>query len=114
MATLFDRLAQGRQLAENSQTEKFEPEIVRRGPQPIIPLIHLKSSPSEKLLAWIVNYWTRPTVSVREICIYGPNCVRDKKTILSLAQTLVERGWLAPTKTRRRDMKKWQITARNK
>ena len=98
MASLFERLNVGRP-APVEETIK-QPRI--------------GSPPIEKLLDWLVNYWTRPTVSVREICIYGPNCVRDKKTILSLAQTLVERGWLAPTKTRRRDMKKWQITARNK
>jgi hypothetical protein len=28
-----------------------EPEIVRRGPQPIIPLAHFKSSPSHQFLA---------------------------------------------------------------
>ena len=97
MVSLFERLNAG--LPPTEETIK-QPRI--------------GSPPIEKLLDWLVNYWTRPTVSVREICIYGPNCVRDKKTILSLAQTLVERGWLAPTKTRRRDMKKWQITARNK
>ena len=98
MASLFERLNAGRP-APAEETIK-QPRI--------------GSPPIEKLLDWLVNYWTHPTISAREICIYGPNCIRDKKTILDLAQTLVERGWLAPTKTRRRDMKKWQITARNK
>jgi hypothetical protein len=109
MATLFDRLAQGRQLAESSQSEKLEPEIVRRGPQPIIPLIHLKSSPSEKLLAWLVNYWARPTITLRDICAYGPHSVRDPKDVMNLTQTLTEFGWLIPVEAWRRDMKKWRI-----
>jgi hypothetical protein len=109
MATLFDRLAQGRQLAESSQSEKLEPEIVRRGPQPIIPLIHLKSSPSEKLLAWLVNYWARPTITLRDICAYGPHSVRDPKDVMNLTQTLTEFGWLIPVEAWRRDQKKWRI-----
>jgi hypothetical protein len=109
MATLFDRLAQGRQLAESSQSEKLEPEIVRRGPQPIIPLIHLKSSPSEKLLAWLVNYWARPTITLRDICAYGPHSVRDPKDVMNLTQTLTEFGWLIPVEAWRRDQKKWRV-----
>ena len=54
-----------------------EPEIVRRGPQPIIPPTYSKSSPSEKLLAWLVNYWGKPTITLRDIYSYGPNCARD-------------------------------------
>jgi hypothetical protein len=108
MADIFERLGQ-RQLADSSQTENLEPEIVRRGPQPIIPLIHLKSSPSEKLLAWLVNYWTRPTITLRDIYSYAPNSVRDPADILNLTKTLVEYGWLTPTKAWRRDMKKWKI-----
>jgi hypothetical protein len=98
VASLFERLNAGRPAPAEAAIK-----------QP-----HIGSPPIEKLLDWLVNYWTRPTISLREIQGFGPNCIRDKKTILSLAQDLVERGWLTPTKTRRRDMKKWQITARNK
>ena len=86
-----------------------EPEIVRRGPQPIIPPAHSKSSPSEKLLAWIVNYWPRPTITLRDIRAFGPNCIRDPADILSLTKTLTEYGWLTPTKAWRRDMTKWRV-----
>ena len=47
-----------------------------------------------------------------------PNPVRDKKTTLSLAQILVERGWLIPmhpdflTGRRLRDKWEWKIGAR--
>jgi hypothetical protein len=101
---LFERLGQ-----QSPQTEKLEPEIVRRGPQPIIPLAHFKSSPSEKLLAWLVNYWGKPTITLRDIRAYGPNCIRDPADTIRLTKTLVECGWLAPVEAWRRDMKKWRI-----
>jgi hypothetical protein len=63
----------------------------------------------EKLLDWIVNHWAKDTVTAREICIYGPNATRDKKTTLRLVEILVEQGWLAPIETRRRDMREWKI-----
>src|SRR5215467_13384380 len=69
----------------------------------------IKSPQIENLLDWLVNHWTKTTVTAREIYTYGPNPVRDKKTTLSLAQILVERGWLIPmhpdflTGRRRRD-----------
>ena len=108
MATLFDRLQEKQpQYPEKDQPD--EPEIVRRGPQPIIPLIHLKSSPSEKLLAWLVNYWARPTITLRDIRAYGPNCIRDPADIVSLTKTLTEYGWLVPVQAWRRDMKKWRV-----
>ena len=42
MVDIFERLAQ-RQQPEKEQFD--EPEIIRRGPQPIIPPAHRKSSP---------------------------------------------------------------------
>src|SRR5215472_17609363 len=51
---------------------------------------------SEKLLDWVVNHWQKPTITARELYTWGPRSIRDKKTILSLAQILVERGWLVP------------------
>jgi hypothetical protein len=95
---------------EEPEKERFEePDIVRRGPQPIIPPAHFKSSPSEKLLDWIINRWLEPTISARDICRCGPNPVRDRKSAIGLAEILVEHGWLIPIKTRRIDMREWQI-----
>ena len=76
MASLFERLDKGRPAPVEAATEQL------RGGSP----------PIEKLLDWLVNYWTKPTVTAREIYTYGPNPVRDKKTTLSLAQVLVEPG----------------------
>ena len=86
-----------------------EPEIVRRGPQPIIPPTYSRSSPSEKLLAWLVNYWGKPTITLRDIYSYGPNCARDPADRASLIETLTEYGWLEPAEAWRRDMRKWRI-----
>ena len=69
-----------------------------------------RSSPQgKKLLDWLVNHWTKPTVTVRDIRIYGPNSVRDGKIASSTAEILVEQGWLVPLKGRRRDIREWQI-----
>ena len=108
MATLFDRL-QEKQPQRLEKEQPAEPEIVRRGPQPIIPLAHRKSAPSEKLLEWLVNYWPKPTVTLRDIYSYGPNCARDPMDRANLIGTLTEYGWLVPVQAWRRDMKKWRV-----
>ena len=79
---------------------------MRRGPQPIIPPTYSRSSPSEKLLAWLVNYWGKPTITLRDIYSYGPNCARDPADRASLIETLTEYGWLVPAEAWRRDMRK--------
>src|SRR5262245_25384056 len=56
MPDIFERLGQSPQ---PEKEQPAEPEIVRKGPQPIIPPAHSKSSPSEKLLSWIVNFWPK-------------------------------------------------------
>ena len=70
------------------------------------------SPPIEKFLDWLVNHWAKTTVTAREIYTYGPNSIRNKKTTLSLAQILVEQGWLVPTKTRQYNTHEWKIVRR--
>jgi hypothetical protein len=78
----------------------------------------INSPPTEKLLDWLVNYWPKTTITARELYTWGPRSIRDKKTILNLAQILVERGWLVPlhprlvTGRRRRDKREWKIGGR--
>ena len=80
------------------EPEKPRPEIIRL------------SRDTEKLLDWLVNHWAKPTVTAREIYTYGPRSLRDKRTALSLAQILVERGWLTPVDGHdRRDRHEWSI-----
>jgi hypothetical protein len=94
---------------EGPEKEWLEPDIVRRGPQPIVPPAHFKSSPSEKLLDWIINRWPEPTISARDICRYGPNSIRDRKSAIDQAETLARHGWLTPIKMRQHNMKTWRI-----
>jgi hypothetical protein len=108
VANLFDRLKE-KQPQQLEKEQPAEPEIIRRGPQPIIPLAHRKSAPSEKLLAWIVNYWTRPTITLRDISAFGPRSVRDPKDAMNLTKVLTEFGWLTPVEAWRRDQKKWRV-----
>jgi hypothetical protein len=108
VANLFERLGQ-RQLADNAQTEQLEPEIVRKGPQPLIPPAHSGSPPSEKLLAFLINHWPKNTITLRDISAYGPNSVRDPADAINLITKLAEFGWLVPAAAWRRDQKKWQI-----
>jgi len=63
----------------------------------------INSPQIENLLDWLVNHWAKTTVTAREIYTYGPNSIRDKKTTLSLAEVLVEHGWLIPTETHQRN-----------
>jgi hypothetical protein len=87
MVNLFERLDKGR-------------------PSPIKKT--QKLSPAQKLLDWL-QHWAKPTVSARDICIYGPNSIRDRESAIDSAEILVKTGWLMPNKTRRHDMHEWQI-----
>ena len=87
MASLFERLDKGR------------PSPIKKTQKP---------SAAQKLLDWL-QHWTKPTVSARDIRIYGPNAIRDRKRAIDSAAILVKEGWLIPIKTRRYDMCEWQI-----
>jgi hypothetical protein len=86
VADLFRRLDQGRPPIKKAQ----EP------------------SPAQKLLDWL-QHWAKPTVSARDICIYGPNSIRAWKSAIASAEILAKEGWLVPIQTRRRDMHQWLI-----
>jgi hypothetical protein len=88
MATLFERLAKSR---------------------PPAPAETVRNDPTAQLLEWIVRHWNRPEISLRDIHRSGPTFLRDKKTILNLAQELAERGWLTPAKSHRHDRRIWKI-----
>ena len=58
---------------------------------------------AQKLLDWLVNEWTKPTVTARDIYTHGPNTIRDRQTALELAEIagrtrLVEVTRDAPTR----------------
>jgi hypothetical protein len=64
--------------------------------------------PAQKLLDFL-QHWAKPTVCRRDILMYGPHSIRNRKSVISTTQTLVDHGWLIPNKTRRRDAKEWLI-----
>jgi hypothetical protein len=66
---------------------------------------------AQKLLDWLQR-WSKDTVTVRDVHIYGPHPVRGQKNVLAAAKILVKNGWLAPIKVRRYDANKWQIVRR--
>jgi hypothetical protein len=86
-----------------------EPEIVRRGPQPLIAPAHAGASPIEQLLAWAINYWPKPVITLRDIYSYGPTCARDPAEAMNLTKKLSEYGWLTPVAAWRRDQIRWKI-----
>jgi len=99
-------------IADDSSSKKEQRgSEIQRGPllQPIVPPADPKSTPAEKLLDFLVNHWPAPTIRAQQIHWRGPNCVRNRKTVINLTRVLVERGWLAPVKARRRDSKIWRI-----
>src|SRR5262245_14174147 len=65
---------------------------------------------AQKLLDWLQR-WSKPTVTVRDIHIYGPR-PRDRESTLSSAKILVENGWLNPIQARRYDGHIWQVLRR--
>jgi hypothetical protein len=103
---IFERLDERRPPTEAAP----RPEIIRMGPATvIIPPAGPKAHPTEIFLDWLVNRWTKPTISLREICRHGPQVTRNWENATNLSKILVERGWLTPIKTHRRDKRVWQI-----
>jgi hypothetical protein len=71
----------------------------------------VSSERAQKLLDFL-QYWTKPTIRARDICIYGPNPIRDRERAISSAEILVKSGWLVPIKTRQRNMYAWEVVRR--
>jgi hypothetical protein len=89
MANLFERLAKGRPPQE--------------------PTLSTTPLAAVRLLSWLQNNWTQPTIRARDICRYGSNSIRDRESAIKTAEILVRRGWLVPMKTHRHDAKRWRI-----
>jgi hypothetical protein len=63
---------------------------------------------AQRLLDWMQS-WTKPTISARDICIYGPRPIRKREKAGEAAEVLVKTGWLRPIPTHRSDMEAWLI-----
>ena len=76
VVSLFERLNRGR------------PPPTRKAQEP---------SPAQKLLDWL-QHWSKPTVSARDICIYGPNAIRDRQRAIDSAEILVKTAGSSPSR----------------
>jgi hypothetical protein len=90
VVSLFERLDKGRPPSTEVSSER---------PQ--------KIQHAQKLLNWLQR-WNKPTVSSRDMRIYGPR-PRDRKSAFDSATILVEHGWLRPIQTRRYNAQVWQV-----
>ena len=95
-------------IADGVEKEQPEPELVWMSKDAARPA--RKLSPTQRLLNWIQHDWPKATVIARDIYRHGPNPIRiQNSSAIETIKTLVERGWLAPIKTHRRDRFAWQI-----
>lgn len=86
MANLFDRLDKGRPPAEEKT----------------------KQPDHAQLLLDFLQRWSKPTISSRDIRIYGPTAIRDRESAIRSAQILAAQGWLVPLEAR-----VWQVVRKN-
>jgi hypothetical protein len=102
MPDLFDRLGQSKSVNPN-QPQIATADVVLK-PHPQRPAV-------KKLLDWLVYRWPKPTITVREVQIYGPQ-PRDGKTAKALVAILAEQKWIIPVEARRRNQREWEIVRR--
>jgi hypothetical protein len=67
-----------------------------------------ETSSAQKLLDWLQR-WSKDTVCVRDIRVYGPRPIRNPKCAVDAAKTLVKYGWLTPVWAHQRDVDEWRI-----
>jgi hypothetical protein len=68
-----------------------------------------KPAPVPQLLYWLQHSWTKPIVCLRDVYIYGPNSIRDRKSALAQIELLEQAGWLIPLKAHRQDRRVWRV-----
>ena len=95
--TMNDDSVFTRYIADSLKEERREPETT--------PPANLKLLPAGRLLHWLLNYWSKPTISAYEIYTYGPRPIKTSKEAMSVAETLVRQGFLIPTRAHRIDRK---------
>lgn len=82
----------------------FQEEFAAQVPPAQTPTKKAQPPLAQKLLDC-----SKPTVSTRDILIYGPSSLRDRRKAIIAAEILAVHGWLIPLKTPRYDMHKWQV-----
>jgi hypothetical protein len=61
------------------------------------------------LLRWLQRGWTKPTVSLRDICVFGPRSIRNKSSATRHVEALAQLGWLVEIKAHRYDRRLWRL-----
>jgi hypothetical protein len=84
-----------------SETFLFADDLPPPKPKP-------DKDPAQKLLDWLQR-WNKPTVSVRDIRIYGPKSIRNRRGAIDTAEVLVKNKWLVPTKPHWPHTYRWEI-----
>jgi len=72
----------------------------------------VKVDPAQQLLDWLQR-WSKPTITVRQIRVYGPHSIRNRRSAIDAAEILVANGWLNSIKPSRPDTYAWQIVRKN-
>jgi hypothetical protein len=67
---------------------------------------------AQRLLTWLPR-WPRDTITVRQIRVYGPKCLKGRMDAINAAEVLVANGWLTSTKAQRPDTYAWKILRKN-
>jgi hypothetical protein len=99
MATLFERLSGAQPPPARARKKDHE----KRPPEEVLLV------PAQKLLDWLLQGWTKDTITPRDIGIWGPNSIRNRKDAIRAAEVLVHHGWLRPKKMRRYNARVWEI-----
>jgi len=86
--------------------------LSREWPAPIEERTKHKDDPAQRLLSWLPR-WPKPTITVRQIRVYGPRCLRDRRSAIDSAEILVANGWLIRIRPSRPDTYAWQIVRKN-
>jgi len=115
VGNLFERLA----TAVPPSTEKTQENLFERlatmVPPPAektqTPVPNKKLEPAQRMLDWIQR-WPGDTICIRDVRQYGPNSLRDPKSVIDAAEALVRSGWLEPAESHRYDMRKWRVIRR--
>jgi hypothetical protein len=76
------------------------------------PLIRLNRAhevpPAQRLMAWL-PHWRKPTISVRDVRLYGPNSLRNTNIATDAIEVLAGYGWLVPVMAPAYNQKWWEI-----
>jgi hypothetical protein len=67
-----------------------------------------KPMQAQELLHWVQRIWRKPVVSLRDVCVFGPRAIRDRKSAIDQIEILVQHGWLVEIQSHRHDRRLWR------